>query len=272
MDAEPKFRLLSIGEFATATQLSPKALRLYDEQRILCPAVVEAANGYRYYRSEQVALGRLVRMLRDMDLPLARIQELMTATNPRQAELLLRQLAEENERRITRQRSAYQSALMLLHTSPVYAPVIAVRERSTMTVAVRSFLTDRRSLVARFNSETEDAKAVLIAAHVEPASEAFCVLIDPLSDEEGRAEVAIPVVMPASTSNDVVLRQLPVGHCAVLVLDTELENVDFAAATDSLFDWFDRHGYHAVEAPVIQFVGTSVELSWAFEPAFPSIS
>ena len=56
-------RLLSIGEFAAATQLSQKALRIYDEQRLLVPARIDTATGYRYYSSDQVPLGRLVRTL-----------------------------------------------------------------------------------------------------------------------------------------------------------------------------------------------------------------
>jgi DNA-binding transcriptional MerR regulator len=273
MDAEPKSRLLSIGEFATATQLSPKALRLYDEQRILCPAVVEAANGYRYYRSDQIALGRLIRTLRDMDLPLARIQEFVSAPDPKRAQVLLRELADDNERRIARQRSAYQSALTLLQSSPVYAPVIAIRERTATTIAVRPFLAERRILTARFDSEVKDAQALLIGARVKPTGAPFCILVDPLSEEESRAEVAIPVAPPSAIPSDVALRQLPARRCAVMTVDTDSETVDFAAATDSLFDWFDRHGYHAVEAPSISFTeGAGIELSWAFEPAFPASS
>ena len=55
MNADPPRRLLSIGEFAAATQLSLKALRLYDEQCLLRPATVDAATGYRYYRHERIS-------------------------------------------------------------------------------------------------------------------------------------------------------------------------------------------------------------------------
>ena len=72
-------RLLSIGEFAAATQLSLKALRLYDEQQLLRPARIDSASGYRYYRSDQVSIGRLIRTLRDMGLPLADIARVAVA-------------------------------------------------------------------------------------------------------------------------------------------------------------------------------------------------
>jgi PPM family protein phosphatase len=42
--------LLTIGEFAEATRISPKALRLYAEQGLLMPTRVDGDSGYRYYR------------------------------------------------------------------------------------------------------------------------------------------------------------------------------------------------------------------------------
>ncbi|CAM5401545.1 HTH merR-type domain-containing protein OS=Streptomyces aurantiogriseus OX=66870 GN=GCM10010251_39740 PE=4 SV=1 [Streptomyces aurantiogriseus] len=40
---------LTIGAFAKACRLSPKALRLYDELELLRPARVDPDTGYRYY-------------------------------------------------------------------------------------------------------------------------------------------------------------------------------------------------------------------------------
>lgn len=70
-------RLLSIGQFARATGLTAKALRHYDAIGLLNPAVVEAANGYRRYRVEQVATARLIRKLRDLELPVAEVRRLL---------------------------------------------------------------------------------------------------------------------------------------------------------------------------------------------------
>ena len=41
--------LLTIGAFAKASRLSPKALRLYDELGLLPPARVDPMTGYRLY-------------------------------------------------------------------------------------------------------------------------------------------------------------------------------------------------------------------------------
>ncbi|MEV1020506.1 MerR family transcriptional regulator [Streptomyces sp. NPDC050264] len=67
--------LLTIGAFARASRLSPKALRLYDELGLLPPARVDPATGYRMYAPEQLERARLVAWLRRLGMPLARIRQ-----------------------------------------------------------------------------------------------------------------------------------------------------------------------------------------------------
>ncbi|WP_431039181.1 MerR family transcriptional regulator [Streptomyces sp. P6-2-1] len=69
--------LLGIGEFARATRLSAKALRLYDGKGLLVPARVDPVTGYRYYGPEQVERGLLIGWLRRLGMPLARVGEVV---------------------------------------------------------------------------------------------------------------------------------------------------------------------------------------------------
>ncbi|MFI0819372.1 MerR family transcriptional regulator [Streptomyces sp. NPDC021098] len=66
--------LLTIGAFARASRLSPKALRLYDELGLLTPARVDPHSGYRLYDPAQLERARLVAWLRRLGMPLARIR------------------------------------------------------------------------------------------------------------------------------------------------------------------------------------------------------
>jgi DNA-binding transcriptional MerR regulator len=68
---------ISIGEFARRSRLSLKALRLYDERGVLVPSRVDQGSGYRYYDTAQLDQARLVVMLRELQLPLAAIRELL---------------------------------------------------------------------------------------------------------------------------------------------------------------------------------------------------
>ena len=70
--------LLTIGAFAKASRLSPKALRLYDELGLLTPARVDPVTGYRLYAPEQLDQARLVAWLRRLGMPLARIRHIRT--------------------------------------------------------------------------------------------------------------------------------------------------------------------------------------------------
>jgi DNA-binding transcriptional MerR regulator len=76
---------ISIGEFARRSRLSLKALRLYDERGVLVPSRVDQASGYRYYDTAQLEEARLVVMLRQLQLPLAAVKELL-AEHWREAE------------------------------------------------------------------------------------------------------------------------------------------------------------------------------------------
>lgn len=73
--------LLTIGAFAARSRLSAKALRLYDRLGLLTPAHVDGTTGYRYYRAGQAERARLVALLRQLDMPLARIAEVIEAAD-----------------------------------------------------------------------------------------------------------------------------------------------------------------------------------------------
>ncbi|MBI3900114.1 MAG: MerR family transcriptional regulator [Gammaproteobacteria bacterium] len=274
MDFQQPSRLLSIGEFAAATQLSPKALRLYDEQGLLRPAAVETSNGYRYYRDDQIALGRLIRTLRDMELPLADVAAVVA--DSARAEALLYRFAQEGEQRFARQKRALQAALTLLrNNAPTEGPAISERKRSATMVAVWPFLGERRALLERFRGELTAGYAVLAQAGVAPAGEPFCVLIDPISDDEGRLEAAIPIMTPVTMPNGIATRQLPARDAAFIgVQFTDAATLDLTASLDTLFDWFDRRGYRAVEPPAVSFItndhGSRAEITWAYEPVLVS--
>jgi PPM family protein phosphatase len=77
--------VLTIGTFARASRLSPKALRLYDELGLLRPAHVDPVSGYRFYEPAQLERARLVAWLRRLGMPLARIKSVCDLPGPEAA-------------------------------------------------------------------------------------------------------------------------------------------------------------------------------------------
>jgi serine/threonine protein phosphatase PrpC len=82
--------LMSSGEFARASGLSRKALRLYDELGLLPPAQVDPVSLYRFYDPAQLEQARLVAWLRRLGMPLASIRAVRTLP-PERAAAELRQ-------------------------------------------------------------------------------------------------------------------------------------------------------------------------------------
>lgn len=71
--------LMPIGRFAALTDLSPKALRLYQDQGILEPAVVDTDSGYRYYSVSQLDVAARIALLRRAGIGLVDVAQFVRA-------------------------------------------------------------------------------------------------------------------------------------------------------------------------------------------------
>ena len=76
-DEKARAALIPIGRFARLSGLSIGALRHYDELDLLRPADVDRFTGYRRYRPEQLELARAIGRLRDLEVPIEEIRELL---------------------------------------------------------------------------------------------------------------------------------------------------------------------------------------------------
>jgi DNA-binding transcriptional MerR regulator/predicted enzyme related to lactoylglutathione lyase len=122
--------LLSIGGFAMVSGLSIAALRHYDEVDLLKPASVDPATGYRRYHPEQVEQGRLIHVLRAVDLPIDAIRGILG--DPDEASMR-EVLSGHQNRLLQRAHSLSQMACTVGHyiehgvsmPNPVRAPRIA---------------------------------------------------------------------------------------------------------------------------------------------------
>lgn len=109
---------LTIGEFATLSRLSVRTLRRYHAAKLLEPDTVDPYTGYRYYTPEQIPTAQVIYQLRQLDVPLAEVESILTTADPQQrAEVLaghLRRLEDE----LDRTRSAVVSLRRLLRPDP----------------------------------------------------------------------------------------------------------------------------------------------------------
>ncbi|WP_434597946.1 MerR family transcriptional regulator [Streptomyces sp. A5-4] len=182
--------LLSISAFSRRVGLAPSALRFYDDCRVLRPAWVDGATGYRFYSPAQEARAALLRGLRDAGLPLAEVAVVLDGPEREGREVL--------ERHLERMRNQAQTA------------------KAAIAVALRSLSTADSMTEARIGG-VELASAVrqvvpAAASDVEHSA-LGCVLIE-IDDGEvrlvatDRYRLSMRVLRPAA---------LDAGPCRLLV-------------------------------------------------------
>ena len=82
--------LLTIGRFARLAGLSVGALRHYDELDLLRPAHVDAWTNYRSYRREQLETAHTIARMRDLEVSLETIRDLLGTDDPAERRRILR--------------------------------------------------------------------------------------------------------------------------------------------------------------------------------------
>ena len=82
----------TIGEVARMSGVSPRALRLYEDEGLLTPA--RKPNGYRCYTSAEMDRLQEIMLFRRMGVPLGEIAPLLSSSAPERRKLLSHHLAE----------------------------------------------------------------------------------------------------------------------------------------------------------------------------------
>ena len=192
--------LLTIGAFATRARLSAKALRLYDRLGLLVPAHVDELSGYRYYRAEQVERARLVALLRQLDMPLARIAELVEADGTEAADRLAaywagveariagqRTLAEYLRGRLSG-RSSEMYGKFVVETVDVPERVVITQSRHTLQDELPAWID---ASLDRLVPAADECGGVAAAPYVVYHSEVSM-------ESDGPAETCVPVADEAA--------------------------------------------------------------------------
>jgi DNA-binding transcriptional MerR regulator len=160
LTAGPSEALLTVGQVASRSGLTAKALRHYDRISLLRPAHVDTANGYRLYRSDQVAEARLVGLLRSLDLPLDKVRTIVAAWKDGDSaaiEALIRQHRRQLDARVTRLRGSLHRIDHLLTEG--LETTMSDLDTATVTATTKSApgtgsVTDERLLAAQLFNET----------------------------------------------------------------------------------------------------------------------
>ncbi|WP_338672171.1 MerR family transcriptional regulator [Streptomyces sp. SCSIO 30461] len=246
-DGEP---LLTIGAFAHRARLSPKALRLYDRLGLLDPARVDEATGYRWYRADQVERARLVALLRQLDMPLALIGDVVGLPGTDAAQAVADHWAEVDARR------ARQAALAAHLRDRLSGRRPTMFEIKTCDIPEQTVLAERRHLVAdelpRWIPAAVDR---LIRAAAECGGVAGIPFVvyhaEVTPDSDGPAEACVPVAdaraaekwMAANSRGGVAVRVEPAQRLAYTrITKAQVAHPQILSAFDAVEDHIAREG------------------------------
>ncbi|WP_275006366.1 MerR family transcriptional regulator [Promicromonospora iranensis] len=131
-------QLRGIGAVAAESGLPVSALRFYDAAGVLRPAWSDPATGYRWYSRDQVDQARLVARLRQVEMPLAEIAEVVAGRHrPVDALAVLERHQRTLEERFAAAREQLSDARALLADPPATRFEVSAGDLARALAAVR---------------------------------------------------------------------------------------------------------------------------------------
>jgi DNA-binding transcriptional MerR regulator len=219
--------LMPIGEFAAASRLSQKALRLYGENGVLPPAWVDPDSGYRYYRPEQLRIATLIALLRRAGLPLAEVRSFLRDPTVERLDAYEREAVDE----LAERRRVLRYVKRILKEEPMYDVVTKQVEEQTFVSRTK------RVLVPELEPFIVDSFRELGRERApEPG---FVLYHGPVNHEEdGPVEVCVP-----QPDGD---KRLPAGEIAFTEITGEqCRFPEILGAYDAVYRWIKEHGREA---------------------------
>jgi DNA-binding transcriptional MerR regulator len=246
--------LLSIGVFANLTRLSIKALRLYDQLGLLQPLYVDPQTGYRYYGVDQLSGARMIRNMREMDMPLATIRQVLTVlpSLPAQAEALLREYAEMREWQVRQIQTQVQQFIQQIQQEQTPMSLeVNVKSIAPQQVLSVSHHVKVNKLDEAIRTSVDSMYAMLKEQKLEASASPFGIFHGAINEQEdGPIEICLPVNGKVAGKGNVQVKQLEGGEAAcVLTVGAETDFPAILGAYDAAADWIQQNGYAMAEPP-----------------------
>lgn len=237
--------LITIGELATRTMLSLKALRLYGDRGLLPPARVDPRTGFRRYGLAQVERARRIALLRATGMPLARIAEVLDANGEEPVRLLTAYWREQESVHGARRDAVGYAREVLAGRSPTTYEIserdvpeqkVLFIQRHVTAADLPGFLADSSELLfSHLRQAGAGLSGPLFAVYHGLVSE----------DSDGPVEICAPTrsadVEPAGR---IGVRVEPEHREAYTALTKRHDGYSaMAAAHDAVGAWLARHEY-----------------------------
>jgi DNA-binding transcriptional MerR regulator len=239
--------LMAIGEFAKRTRLSHKALRLYDAVGLLSPVFVDEQSSYRYYSEAQLEKAKLIGLLRQLEMPLNQIAEVLSLSGAEASRAVARYWVGIEAKLNTKRQ--------LVHTLETYLQgkgetmyEVLTRETPEYKVATIRSKVHVRELGKFISGAIEEMYTYAKAANVKVGFEDFVVYEERVNEEEhGPIEVCVPFEGSLEPKGRIAIRLEPARHIAYTRLTKA--NCSFpgmAKAREDVEAWLTKNGENPV--------------------------
>lgn len=264
--------LLSIGRFSLACRLSVRTLRRYDADALLVPALVDPVTGRRYYSPAQVGEARLIRLLRDLDVPLDEVRGFLAE---RDLAAVRSRLAAHRDR-LARQLARQEAVLadlddLLRDPQPVAAPDVTRRVLPEQIVVFARVRTTLAALPEAFPATLSRIDHAIRAQAGRRAGPTLAIYhgeeFDPRALD---VEIAVPVAGWLRAGDDAGVRVLPAVEAATTVHAGPYGGIGNAYAT--LAQWAAGRGDDLGAGPRETYLvgpDRSAPAGWRTEVAWP---
>ncbi len=263
---------MTIGEFARQTQLTQKALRLYDALGLLEPRFTDPQSGYRYYASDQLERAQLIAWLRQLEMPLNRIAVMLELDGPSAASELIAYWR-EIEAQMRQQRNLVLFLEMKLN--PLEGKGRFMFEIKTRSVPEQKIVTIQRHVfkdgIGQFIPEaTSRLFGLVAAAGAQPSGAPFVIYYGKVdADSDGPAEVCVPFSGSLEPVGEVRIRIDPAHEEAFIVMTRgSVDGPELMQGYDALFTYMRERGQTGVGGREIYFEASPWDNLRPDQPAF----
>jgi DNA-binding transcriptional MerR regulator len=243
---------MTVSEFGRRCGLSHKALRLYDLSGLLPPAGVDPFNGYRLYSTDQLERARRISLLRQLDMPLATVAEVLAGTDEDAVLRLDRWWAgQEISMRARRGSLAYLRAMLLRSVETMTPYRVGLREVAETKLAAIRRDVDQQGLVDAIRECGDAIGEHLRASGARPTGERWVIYHGTVTpDGEAPIEVCVPFTGTIDPTGPIVIRVEPAhteAYCTIARDDCVYPRIMLAYET--VGSWVRRSGLPATSPP-----------------------
>ncbi len=241
---------MTIGEFAKVSRLSLKALRLYDALGLLAPARVNPVSNYRYYSESQLERAKLISLLRQLDMPLNRIAEVLELSGAAAVREVGRYWTEvEAEVSVKRKLVRYLENYLEGKGETMFdVQTRDVPEQKVLTLQKNVYVKDLPGFIDRSH---RSLYAYIAQSGASAGDTSFVVYHGEVNeDSDGPVEVCVPFEGSLEPAGEMRLRLEPAHQEAYTrLMKAQVEFPGILEAYDAVHAWLAQNGEESSASP-----------------------